>query len=333
MEAFVLAIGDWLHANTAHQIRICFKLVSGQRPNASLMARCQELGLDIHFVDRASRALVGHILWADVVHGNNCSPDVVLTSKVAGKPLVLTVHNYLRETFSWRSLLWIGCSRLADWRTYNSNFVRTTWESGAVSERSEVIPTVSHLPVEQVGFGQRAGFLFVARLIENKGLDILLQAYEQGDFDKTKWPLRIAGDGPLRGWLDRYIAERGQESVTALGFLSEPAKASRIASARWLVAPANTREDMGLTPIEARNVAVPAIVTRDGGLPESGGPAALLCDPGAVDSLQQALETAARMPMEEYVARSNLAKESLKGYLRPISDYVAIYARLRGTSA
>jgi glycosyltransferase involved in cell wall biosynthesis len=96
----------------------------------------------------------------------------------------------------------------------------------------------------------------------------------------------------------------------------------------WLVAPANTKEDMGLTPIEARSVGVPAIVTRDGGLPESGGPAALLCAPGDVRDLAMQLELAASMPDSEYRERSALARDSLRSYLRPMSDYVAIYERL-----
>jgi glycosyltransferase involved in cell wall biosynthesis len=98
-----------------------------------------------------------------------------------------------------------------------------------------------------------------------------------------------------------------------------------------LVAPANTREDMGLTPIEARNVGVPAIVSRDGGLPESGGPAALLCEPGRIDDLTAQLERAAAMPETEYAQRAALAKASLKSYLRPMSDYVGIYERVIGT--
>jgi glycosyltransferase involved in cell wall biosynthesis len=85
---------------------------------------------------------------------------------------------------------------------------------------------------------------------------------------------------------------------------------------------------MGLTPIEARSVGVPAIVTRDGGLPEAAGPSALLCAPGDVASLAGALERAAGMAEAEYRERAAAAKSSLAAYLRPLSDYVAIYERL-----
>jgi glycosyltransferase involved in cell wall biosynthesis len=262
------------------------------------------------------------------VHGSTCSPDIALFAKLARKPLVLTIHNWFRGHHGWRNRLWYACSRLADWRTYNSRFVAGTWEPSGSKPHSDVIPTVSHLPDDEAPIEARRGFLFIARLIDNKGLDILVDAYARARVDRAEWPLRIAGDGPLRPWLDAQIAERRLEGIEVLGFLSEAEKAQRLAHAKWLVAPANTKEDMGLTPIEARSVAVPAIVTRDGGLPEAGGPSALLCAPGDVADLTLALERAAAMGDEEYRHRSSLARDSLRDYLRPLSAYVAIYERV-----
>jgi glycosyltransferase involved in cell wall biosynthesis len=128
------------------------------------------------------------------------------------------------------------------------------------------------------------------------------------------------------------VARKAIAGVGIVGFLSEEEKARQISGAMWLVAPPNTREDMGLTPIEARNVGVPAIVTRDGGLPESAGPAALVCAPGDVSGLASLLERAAEMPAEEYRQRALLARESLRNYLRPLSDYLAIYERVTAAS-
>jgi hypothetical protein len=36
------------------------------------------------------------------------------------------------------------------------------------------------------------------------------------------------------------------------------------------------------------------------------------------------------MAVSEYQERASLARESLRTYLRPLSDYVAIYERVRG---
>jgi glycosyltransferase involved in cell wall biosynthesis len=325
IEVFVMALADWLRRNTRHEIRVCFKRVGGCAVTPALEQHCRSLGLHYRFVGRGSAALLRDICWAHIVHSNTCSPDIALFAKAAGKPLVLTIHNWFRGNTGLRNRLWYVCSRIANWRTYNSRFVLETWEPGGPGTHSDLIPTVSHLPETEAPFEDRRGFFFIARLIENKGLDVLIKAYEAARIDRARWPLYIAGVGPLAQWMKDYISAHGIDGVHILGFLSEEEKARRMAHARWLVAPANTKEDMGLTPIEARNVAVPAIVTRDGGLPESGGDSALLCEPGDVGQLAQALERAASMPEAEYRARALRAKESLQTYLRPLSDYAAIY--------
>lgn len=329
IEAFVLALADWLTAHSAHDVRVCFKLVGTDTVAPALRDRCEALAIRHRFVVRGSRDLWHDIRWAELVHGNTCSPDVALYAKLSGKPLVLTIHNWFRGHRGWRNRLWYACSRLADWRTYNSEFVARTWEPGGPHRASELMPTVSHLPDREAPFEARRGFLFVARLIPNKGLDVLVEAYARARIDKDAWPLAIAGDGPLRPWLDDYVARNRPRGLEVLGFVAEEEKARRIAHARWLVAPANTKEDMGLTPIEARSVAVPAIVTRDGGLPEAGGPSALVCEPGDVASLTAELERAAAMAEAEYRQRARAAQETLRDYLRPLSAYLAIYERLR----
>jgi glycosyltransferase involved in cell wall biosynthesis len=328
IEVFVMTLADWLRHNTPHQIRVCFKVVAGCEVTPNLEGHCARFGEGYQFVRRASRGLLANIRWAELVHSNTCSPDIALLSKILGRPLIITVHNWFRGQRGLRNRVWYLCNRLADWRTYNSRFVLHTWEPDGPRSASDLIPTVSVLPQRQTSPRDRRGFFFISRLIENKGVDILLQAYERAHIDKGRWPLTIAGEGPMTQWARAYIARNGVTGIDIVGFLSEEEKSRRISGAMWLVAPANTREDMGLTPIEARNVGVPAIVTRDGGLPESAGPAALVCAPGDVAQLAAVLERAASMSESEYRERADLAKESLRNYLRPLSDYVAIYERV-----
>jgi glycosyltransferase involved in cell wall biosynthesis len=328
IEVFVMTLGDWLRKNTPHEIRICFKVVAGCEVTPTLESHCARFGLTYQFVRRGSSDLLANIRWSDLVHSNTCSPDIALLTKMTGRPLILTVHNWFRGKQGMRNRVWYFCNRLADWRTYNSQFVLRSWEPDGPRSGSDLIPTVSAFPQRQTAPQERRGFFFISRLIENKGVDILVKAYESARIDKARWPLTIAGEGPLGEWARAYVAQHAVAGIDIVGFLSEEEKALRMAGAMWLVAPANTKEDMGLTPIEARNIGVPAVVTRDGGLPESGGPAALLCAPGDISELAAALERAARMPMAEYRGRAALAKESLGAYLRPMSDYLVIYERV-----
>jgi len=336
IEVFVMTLADWLRRATAYEIRVCFKVVGGCKVVPALDDQCRRLDLKYRFVRRGSSGLLRDIHWADLVHSNTCSPDFALLSKLAGRPLVLTVHNWFRGMRGLRNRVWYLCNRLADWRTYNSQFVLRTWEPGGPYPGSDLIPTVSVLPQRETALRDRRGFFFISRLIENKGVDVLVKAYARARIDRGRWPLTIAGDGPMGPWARDYIARNRVAGIDIVGFLSEDEKARRMAGAMWLVAPPNTQEDMGLTPIEARNVGVPAIVTRDGGLPEAAGPAALVCAPGGVMELAGLLERAASMPPSEYQERAALARESLRTYLRPLSDYVAIYERVtagRGLTA
>ena len=333
IEVFVMTLADWLRSNTEHEIRVCFKVVEGCQVAPTLESHCARFGSAHEFVRRGSRRLLANIRWAELVHSNTCSPDIALLSKLAGRPLVLTVHNWFRGKRGLRNRVWYFCNRIADWRTYNSAFVLRTWEPDGPRTRSDLIPTVSALPQGEVDPEQRRGFFFISRLLENKGVDVLVKAYAQARIDRSRWPLTIAGDGPRGEWARSYIAQHALEGIELLGFVTEEEKARRIAGAKWLVAPANTKEDMGLTPIEARSVGVPAIVTRDGGLPESAGPAAVLCRPGDVDDLSAGLERVTTMSEAEYCQRATLARESLRTYLRPLSDYVAIYERVTAASS
>jgi glycosyltransferase involved in cell wall biosynthesis len=187
------------------------------------------------------------------------------------------------------------------------------------------VPTVSNLPTVEVPVEKRGGFVFAARWIENKGADKLVAAYAQAGLDPEQWPLRMLGDGPLRGWLLEEVRAHGIRGIEMPGFVTEEEKHRATASARWMVVPPHTNEDMGLTAIESRSVGVPVIATRDGGLPEAAGPGALLCEPGDVEDLARVLQEAAAMPDEIYRERAQLAKSSLKGYLVPLSFYTEQY--------
>jgi glycosyltransferase involved in cell wall biosynthesis len=117
-------------------------------------------------------------------------------------------------------------------------------------------------------------------------------------------------------------------NVTLLGFVDETTKAREMRNARWVVVPPNTREDLGLTAIEARHLGVPCIISRDGGLPEAAGRQALVCEPGDVAGLARLLERAARMDEVEYSERAHRTREELKNELVPMDFYPRSYRQI-----
>lgn len=100
-------------------------------------------------------------------------------------------------------------------------------------------------------------FLFVGRLSEEKGLNILLKASEQGPFT-----LKILGDGPLREKVEayasryptiEYLGKRPQEEVR--GFMQQ---------ARALIFPSIWYEGMPMVILEAFSCGTPVIASRLG---------------------------------------------------------------------
>jgi len=328
MEAFVCALAAELRKHPEIETTLCFKKTKIFQTDSLLENTAAATGVQVEFVERASRRLAGLIRKADVVHCQNPSIDVALLARLFRKPLVLTIHNYRKPVGMLRGLLREAAFKLADRRWYNSEFVWKTWEPGKKIPTSDRLPLFSNLPEGVVPVAERKGFVFLSRWIANKGLDVLVDAYARARLDRTAWPLILMGDGPLRPEIEEKIRREKITGIEIKGRVDEATRNSAIRHARWLVAPPNTNEDLGLTPIEARHVGVPCIITRDGGLTEAGGRHALICTPGSVEELCTLLETAAAMGDQEYAALSEATRRELLESMVPMSVYPGHYKRL-----
>jgi glycosyltransferase involved in cell wall biosynthesis len=325
IQTFVFALAEELHAQPAIDVTVAFKRVSGTTLEESLSATATRSPVRTVFVERASAALVRTIRAADLVHVQTPSLDVVALATLLRKPVVMTIHNWRPPTSSLRSRLKGLAAALAARRLYNSDYVWASWEGDRRSPTSAKLPIVSSLPEGVVPPEQRRGFAFVARLVAGKGADVLVDAYADARLDPVRWPLTIMGEGPLRAQIEETVLRRGLRGIEVTGFVARERRDEVIRGAKWLVAPPHIGEDLGLTPIEARNVGVPCILTRDGGLPEAGGRESLYCEPADRAGLRDLLVRAAGMDEREYARRARATREELAAYLRPLSVYVSLY--------
>ena len=330
IETFICALAKDLHSQAGVEVTLCFKKTKTFKPDGLLDKVARETGANVIFVERASRELAAVIRHADIVHCQNPCFDVAMLAKFFGKRLVLTMHSQRVRKLRPREVLRMVAWNMADRRWYNSEFCWNTWDPGRTKHSSARLPVVSSLPTGRVPIVERRGFVFVARWIRNKGLDFLVEAYAQAKLDRKQWPLVLMGDGPLRPMIEAKIRDEKIEGIEILGYVAEEQRNHAIRHARWMVTPPNTKEDLGLTPLEARNVAVPCIITRDGGLPEAGGRHALSCEPGNVEELKRLLEKAASMDMETYERLCEATHKELMEYLQPLSVYCDQYRKLLG---
>jgi glycosyltransferase involved in cell wall biosynthesis len=314
LESFVLTLASGLSHVSTFDVELVFKKTSSFRLREELVSAISDSSAPVSFCSRASFGLWRAICRSDLIHLQNPCPDVVLMSLLARKPLLINVINHTRREKSLHQILWQACLHLAQKRYYISDFVRRSWERTEQPwHGSEVVfPICSLSSLDPLPIAQRKGFVFVARWIENKGLDILVEAYARSGLNPDIWPLRLLGNGPLRPRIMERLQQLGlAQHVEAPGFLSEYDKADQIRRSRFAVIPPNTGEDFGLVAIEARHLGVPCLITLDGGVPKAAGVHALSCLPGNVESLCRLLQRAALMPDEEYQKLATLAHTSL----------------------
>ena len=263
----------------------------------------------------------------DLVHLHNPMVEGVWHTKKFNKPCVMTIYNWRRKGIHPRLLAWRWAVGQADKRWYISEFVWDSWEKKR-RQGSGRLPVVSRMSQEETSPDQRKGFLFIGRLVPNKGIRVLLEAYAKLKTNPKEWPLTMLGDGPLREEVFATIEEQSIEGVQMRGFVSESERHRYTRDAKWMVTPPHTQEDLGLTPLEARSVGVPCIASTDGGVKETAGPHALFCKPGDINSLVECMKKAIQMDHSQYQEQSRLAKVDLQQYVRPLDEYAKEYLSL-----
>jgi glycosyltransferase involved in cell wall biosynthesis len=114
-----------------------------------------------------------------------------------------------------------------------------------------------------VGSGTGGYALYAGRLSEDKGLDTLLDAWEQLD---SAIPLKIAGDGPLAG----YVRERAGRlrNVEWLGYSPHERVMELLHNAAFLVFPSRWYEGLPMTLLESFACGTPVLVSSLGSLNE-----------------------------------------------------------------
>lgn len=176
-----------------------------------------------------------------------------------------------------------------------------------------------------------APFLFIGRMVAQKGLFDLVEAYAQSG---TSRPLELVGDGALRSQLEAQVAERGL-NVRFLGYQDRAGVMAALARARALVVP-SLYETQPMVAFEAAAQALPVIGYKSAAIGDAVVPAnqpfILPCGDvaGLAASLKQMDQDAA---LAERLGAANRAHHlATDRYTKMIDDYIALYEKVAGTS-
>jgi glycosyltransferase involved in cell wall biosynthesis len=296
------------------------------------------------------------------------SPSVLLACRAARVPAVLTVHNFRMicpsgELFRGDAVcqdcvgrlplpaVRHGCyhqSRLESlpvaaahmahrrvWRRLPSAYIfisdaqRRLFSSldlpdERVFVKSNLIPAP-----EPAMSTKRHVVLFAGRLVANKGIDVLLAAWDRyTEVNPTGGlGLVIAGSGPLAGHVAAWAASRPSVEVT--GLVSRRECATLMASARAVVVPSTCEECFGLVAIEAMAAGVPSVASARGSLPEliTDGVDGVLFEAGNASALAKVLGDVDSCP-ERYTAYGRAARRTYELRFDPelnIDQLLGIY--------
>jgi glycosyltransferase involved in cell wall biosynthesis len=169
-------------------------------------------------------------------------PKKVYRNSAAGTLAVAAMIEFHKWAGTWSDKVGRFIA-LTDWA--KQMFV----EGGLPAERIVVKPNCIARP-PTFGGHQRNGGLFVGRLDEQKGIDILLRAWRQIDY-----PLRIIGDGPLSNLVAQNVGER----IVYLGRQPREVVQREMQAARFLVLPSQGPEMFPMTILEAFSNGLPVI--------------------------------------------------------------------------
>lgn len=206
-----------------------------------------------------------------IVHG--CYRESRLaTATVAA----MTAFHSLRGTWSNAVDLYIALTQ----------FVRDKFIEAGFAPEKLVVKSNFVYPDLGCGNGEGGFALFVGRLSPEKGIDLLLDAWQQLD---RRWKLKIAGDGPMSARVQAFCA--GREDVEWVGGKSRAETAELMGRARVLVFPSQWYETFGRVAIESFAAGTPVIASRLGAMAEicSEKETGLLFEPGSATSLRDSL--------------------------------------------
>jgi glycosyltransferase involved in cell wall biosynthesis len=194
---------------------------------------------------------------------------------------------------------------------YGTRHVRDLARMGVDPARTVIAP-ISALaperppPRESTRAGSQARFLFVGRLIERKGLDVLLRAFALVDGGE----LWIAGSGPLHA--DVLQAAANDERIRFLGHVGAEGLADHYAKSDALIVPSHY-EPWGLVVHEGLAHGLPVIATDQVGAADDlieSGVNGYVVPAGSVEATAAAMrKVASWTPLEREQAASRSAEK------------------------
>jgi len=261
--------------------------------------------------------------WADTVHTMDFNYFWWSLAKLLGRRTVIVYHTAAR--ICPKAMAWNGhevCSFKTHWRQCLGCLHRErSWVASAMkwislpvkqrlADRSDRLVNISDYAGRAFGIPQsltivhgidldefvpttkpaRDYFLFVGRLVQEKGGDVAVRAMAEYVRRGGRLPLRIVGEGPERPKLERLTAELGLQRIVIFeGSKVGEALSERFQHARAVLLSVLWAETFGRVCLEAMACGAPVVASRIGAFEDTAAKAGLMFPPGDSAALAEHL--------------------------------------------
>ena len=192
-----------------------------------------------------------------------------------------------------------------------------------------------HQPVPETRTPGKATLLFVGRMEQRKGFQILLEAYAQLRRRRDDCRLVVVGDGPQREGYERMVESYGIPDVSFCGYVPAEMLPRYYASADVFCAPATGGESFGIVLLEAMATGIPVLASAIPGFTTVVDPGqdGLLVPPRQPKVWAQAIETLLNDPeLRSRMGRRGMEKALRFDWERVTDSVLEVYAQAQQRS-
>ncbi|PEC56405.1 group 1 glycosyl transferase [Bacillus cereus] len=198
-------------------------------------------------------------------------------------------------------------------------------EFGVSPEKIKVIPNFVDSDYWEYSSENKGYILFVGRLSEEKGIQILIEAMKQVPDLK----LKIAGTGPLSSWLEGFVKRENLENIEVLGYQSGQKLKQLLEESMATIIPAKWYENCPISILESYSCGKPVIGSNLGGIPDMvhHGETGLLFESENIQDLVIKLKYTQENPEEmlDMGKKSRELIETMYNKHKHVNDILKIY--------
>jgi len=233
---------------------------------------------------------------ADLVYQNNIELGSLWPGVPFRKPLVVSIHTWLRRPDGRRRLVDF-LKKLVLHRADKVICVSDALRKDTFA-KAEVIPNPydNRLFRRLSGMQRDRAVVFLGRLVSDKGADILVEAFSRLVADRelvdactrqrVEWRLTIVGSGCEETTLKSMVASMSlSDRVEFCGALAGEKLVSILNRHRVIAIPSRWQEPFGMVALEGMACGCVPIGSDGGGLPEAIGPGGLTFRRGSIEDL------------------------------------------------